>query len=65
MPKFQVIIYWSEGDQAFISEARQLPGCQADGKTREEALENLKVVIQEWMETATEIGRPIPGSGPD
>ena len=59
-PKYEVIIYWSDEDQAFIAEAPELPGCAADGKTYREALANVEVVIQEWIETAKELGRPIP-----
>jgi len=60
MPKYEVIIYWSQEDQAFIAEVPELPGCSADGKSRQEALLNAEVVIQEWIETAKELGRPIP-----
>ncbi len=60
MPKYEVIIYWSREDQAFIAEVPELPGCTADGKTYRRALANLEVVIQEWIETARELGRPIP-----
>ena len=59
-PKYELIIYWSDEDQAFIAEVPELPGCAADGKTYREALSNVEVVIQEWIETATELGRPIP-----
>ncbi|MGD0009606.1 MAG: type II toxin-antitoxin system HicB family antitoxin [Terriglobia bacterium] len=59
-PKYEVIIYWSEEDQAFIAEVPELPGCAADGKTYREALANVEVVIKEWIETATVLGRPIP-----
>ncbi len=59
-PKYEVIIYWSTEDNAFIAEVPELPGCAADGKTRREALKNVEVVIQEWIETAKELGRPIP-----
>lgn len=58
--KYEVIIYWSADDEVFIAEAPELPGCMADGHTRQEALANLEVVIQEWTETATELRRPIP-----
>ena len=58
--RYEVIIYWSEEDKAFIAEAPELPGCAADGKTRREALKNVEVIIQEWIETARELGRPIP-----
>jgi predicted RNase H-like HicB family nuclease len=60
MPKYEIIIYWSEEDQAFIAEVPELPGCAADGKTYREALANLEVIIREWLETARELGRPIP-----
>jgi predicted RNase H-like HicB family nuclease len=60
MPKYEVIIYWSEEDQAFIAEVPELPGCAADGKTYRQALANVEVVIQEWIETAKEVGRPVP-----
>ena len=60
MSKYEMIIYWSEEDQAFIAEVPELPGCAADGKSYQEALANAEIVIQEWMETAKELGRPIP-----
>jgi predicted RNase H-like HicB family nuclease len=60
MPKYEVIIYWSHEDQSFIAEVPELPGCAADGKSYREALANVEVVIQEWVETAKELGRPIP-----
>lgn len=59
-PRYEVIIYWSEEDHAFIAEVPELPGCAADGKTYQEALANVEVVIQEWIDTATKLGRPIP-----
>jgi predicted RNase H-like HicB family nuclease len=58
--KYEVIIYWSQEDQAYIAEVPELPGCAADGATYQEALSNVEVVIQEWIETAEEEGRPIP-----
>jgi predicted RNase H-like HicB family nuclease len=60
MPRYEVIIYWSEQDQAFIAEVPELPGCAADGKTYRQALANVEVIIREWIETAKELGRPIP-----
>ena len=59
MIKYEVIIYWSDEDQAFIAEVPELPGCAADGATYQEALANVEVVIQEWIETAKELGRLI------
>jgi predicted RNase H-like HicB family nuclease len=58
--RYEIIIYWSEEDQAFIAEVPELPGCAADGRTYQEALANVQVIIQEWIETAKELGRPIP-----
>jgi predicted RNase H-like HicB family nuclease len=60
MPKYEVIIYWSDEDRAFIAEVPELPGCAADGNTYAEALANVEVIIREWIDTATEVGRPIP-----
>lgn len=60
MIKYEVIIYWSNEDHAFIAEVPELPGCAADGATYQEALANVEVIIQEWIETAKEMGRPIP-----
>jgi len=58
--KYEIIIYWSKEDEAFIAEAPELPGCAADGATYQQALANAEVVINEWLETAEELGRPIP-----
>lgn len=60
MSKYEVIIYWSEEDKAFIAEVPELPGCMADGKTYKDALANVEVITREWLETAKELGRPIP-----
>ena len=60
MTKYEIILYCSQQDQAFIAEVPELAGCAADGETRQEALANAEVVIAEWMETARELGREIP-----
>jgi predicted RNase H-like HicB family nuclease len=60
MHKYERIIYWSEIDQKFIVEVPELDGCMADGTTAIEALENVDVIISEWIETAKELGRAIP-----
>ena len=60
MNRYEVIIYWSKADNAFIAEVPELPGCAADGATYQEALSNVEVIIKEWIETAKELGRPIP-----
>ncbi|OGP82647.1 MAG: hypothetical protein A2Z08_03520 [Deltaproteobacteria bacterium RBG_16_54_11] len=58
--KYEIIIFWSEEDNAFVAEVPELPGCMADGKTYQEALENAEQIIDEWIETAQEEGRLIP-----
>ncbi|GCL36345.1 MAG: type II toxin-antitoxin system HicB family antitoxin [Sphaerospermopsis kisseleviana] len=58
--RYEIIIYWSEEDQAFIAEVPDLPGCAADGKTYQEALQNIEIIMHEWIETAQELGRKIP-----
>jgi predicted RNase H-like HicB family nuclease len=60
MSKYEIIIYWSSEDEAFIAEVPELPGCMADGSSYQEALANAEVIIQQWIETAKEIGRTIP-----
>lgn len=57
--KYEIIIYWSEEDQAFVAETPELAGCMADGATYQEALANAEVIIQEWIETAKELGKNI------
>ena len=58
--RYEMIIYWSQEDGAFIVEVPELPGCMADGTTYQEAVANAEVVVQEWIETARQLGRPIP-----
>jgi len=58
--KYELIIYWSKEDNAFIAEVPELAGCMADGKTYLEVLKNVQKVISEWIETARETGREIP-----
>jgi predicted RNase H-like HicB family nuclease len=60
MFKYEVIIYWSNEDQTFIAEVPELSGCVADEANYHKALSNVEVVIQEWINTAKELGRPIP-----
>ncbi len=60
MGKYEIIIYWSEEDKAFVAEVPELPGCAADGNTYQEALAHVEIIIQEWIETAKRLGRPIP-----
>jgi len=59
-PRYEVILYWSSGDDAFIAGVPELPGCAADGASYQEALGNVQVIIEEWIETARELGRSIP-----
>ena len=58
--RYELIIYWSDEDEAFLVEVPELPGCMADGETYEAAVANAKQVIQEWIATAEELGRPVP-----
>jgi len=58
--KYEIIIYWSAEDQAFVAEVPELPGCMADGATYQEALANTEVIIHEWLETAQALGRAVP-----
>lgn len=60
MYRYEIIVYWSEEDEAFIAEVPELPGCAADGATYQEAIKNAEIIIKEWIETAKELGRPIP-----
>lgn len=60
MSRYEIIIYWSDEDKAYIAEVPELPGCMADGASYQEALANAEVIIREWLETAQELGRPIP-----
>jgi predicted RNase H-like HicB family nuclease len=60
VPPYEIIIYWSEDDAAFIAEVPELPGCAADGASYAEAVSNVEVVIQEWVETALQLNREIP-----
>ena len=58
--KYEVIIYWSKADQAYIAEVPELAGCAADGETYARALQNLEIIVGEWIETAKSMGRSIP-----
>ncbi len=60
MSRYEMIIYWSDEDQSFVVEVPELPGCMADGPTYREAVSNAEKVIEEWLETAKELGREIP-----
>jgi predicted RNase H-like HicB family nuclease len=55
-----LIIYWSKDDNSFLVEVPELPGCMADGQTYAEAVKNAQEIIDEWIETARKLGRPIP-----
>ena len=60
MHKYELVIYWSRDDESFIVEVPELPGCMADGLSYAEAVRNAQVVIQEWIDTAAELGRDVP-----
>lgn len=59
-PRYEMIIYWSDDDDGFVVEIPELPGCAADGRSYKEAVANAETVIREWIDTANEMGRPIP-----
>jgi predicted RNase H-like HicB family nuclease len=58
--RYEIVLYWSPDDQAFVAEVPELPGCAADGATYQEAVAAVQVVIAEWIDTARELGRPVP-----
>jgi len=58
--RYEIIIFWSSEDNAYLAEVPELPGCMADGKTYHEALNNAEQIIEDWIETAMKLGRPIP-----
>ncbi len=58
--KYEMIIYWSEDDESFVVDVPELSGCMADGKTYQEAVTNAEIIIQEWIDTASDLGRIIP-----
>ncbi len=58
--RYEIIMFWSDEDDTFVAEVPELPGCMADGKTHQEALANAERVIDEWIETAQELGRTVP-----
>jgi len=60
IPKYEIILYWSEEDQVFVAEVPELPGCMAHGDSHEASLVNVKDAIQLWIDTAHEFGDPIP-----
>lgn len=60
MTRYEIIMYWSDDDQAYIVEVPELPGCMADGPTRQKAMEEVEHVMEEWIETAISLGRAIP-----
>ncbi len=60
MNRYEIIIFWSDEDQAFVAEVPELPGCMAHGDTQESALTNIKEAMELWLDTAQEFGDPIP-----
>ena len=60
MCKYEIIIYWSHEDDAFVAEVPELPGCLAHGETHEFALKNAKAAIELWIDTANEFNDPVP-----
>lgn len=60
MHRYEVIIYWSDEDAAFVADVPELPGCMAHGDTQEEALRNIQEAMAAWIEVARDLGRSIP-----
>ena len=60
MHKYEIIIYWSKEDEAFVAEVPELPGCAVHGDTQENALEQVNEAVKLWLDTAREFGDPIP-----
>ena len=60
MDKYEIIIYWSEDDKAFIAEVPELAGCLAHGNTHASALANVRKAMKLWVKTAREFGDPVP-----
>ncbi|MXY40831.1 MAG: type II toxin-antitoxin system HicB family antitoxin [Rhodospirillaceae bacterium] len=60
MHKYEIILYWSNEDRAFIAEVPELPGCMAHGDTQEAALRNVNEAMDFWIDTARELGRTVP-----
>ncbi len=58
--KYEIIIFWSKDDERFIAEVPELSGCMADGATQTEALQNIQLIMDEWIETAKSLGRLVP-----
>jgi len=58
--RYEIIIYWSDEDEAFVAEVPELPGCAAHGSTEEAALASAKEAISLWIETAQEFNDPVP-----
>ena len=62
--KYEIDLFWSDEDRAFIAEVPDLPGCMAHGATHEEALREVQVAIEGWLEVAREAGEPVPEPKP-
>jgi len=58
--KYEIILFWSDEDNAYIAEVPELAGCMSDGATMQEALANVEVIAKEWIETANDLGREVP-----
>jgi len=58
--RYEIIMYWSKEDEAVIAEVPELAGCMADGANYQEALINIEAVIEQWVQTALELGRTVP-----
>jgi len=62
MNNYEIIVYWSIEDDAYIAEVPELAGCMADGQSSVEAVQNAEIAITEWIETAQLMGRSVPSA---
>jgi predicted RNase H-like HicB family nuclease len=62
--RYEIHIYWSHEDGAFLAEVPELPGCMADGPTYAIALNQAIAAIRAWIATARELGREVPDPRP-
>ncbi len=57
---YEMILWWSAEDEAYVVDVPELPGCMAHGETRQKAIKNAEDAIKFWIKTAKEDGRKIP-----
>ena len=58
--RYEIIIFWSDEDEAFVADVPELPGCMAHGPSHAEALTHAEEAIELWLQAARESGRSVP-----